>query len=82
VRCRDEGLAEGEVSSHSSTTRRKSKYMSVTESTNSDPSVDLVSWMNSRAAALSRVSADTTTVVVRVQLSPGRLTLDLSKHLF
>jgi hypothetical protein len=51
-------------------------------SANSDPSVDLVSWMNSRAAALSRVSVDVTpTVVVRVQLCPGRLTLDLSKHL-
>ena len=38
--------------------------------------------MKGRATALSRVSEDTTTVVVRVQCSLGRLILDLSKQLF
>jgi len=44
--------------------------------------MDIVSDMREvGAAALSLVSADTRAVGVRVQLSLGQLTLDLSKHL-
>jgi len=44
--------------------------------------VDIVSDMREvGAAALSLVSVDTRAVGVRVQLSLGQLTLDLSKHL-
>ena len=43
--------------------------------------MDIVSGTRVRAVALSLVSADTRTVDVCVQLSLGRLTLDLSKHI-
>ena len=75
------------VSTHSSTIGGDSKNMLA--SSDSDPSVDLVrcpsvdlvSLIKRRAAAQSCVSADTTTVGVRMQFSLGRLILDLSKHL-
>ena len=43
--------------------------------------MDIVSGTRVRAAALSLVSADTRIVDVRMQLSHGQLTLDLSKHI-
>ena len=75
VRCQDKTLVERGVSySQSSTEGDDSKNRLV---------IHIQAWIVwVGAAALGLVSADTRTVGVRMQLSLGQLTLDLSKHKF